>query len=144
MRRIDARRPGNLSATVILRLKKTAPMGHAFSSDTGQGSCRATGVQQSAEKPGGQLPQFQRARVLTEGFGKELISEPNPCLELRLILLDLRTPTDAGFRNPSDVRHRQGCQLVDIRRTRLRAKHRSGSTLKLYRRLRCTSLAPLT
>jgi hypothetical protein len=35
----------------------------------------ARGVQQSLEKAGGQLLQFQRARALTEGFGKELILE---------------------------------------------------------------------
>jgi hypothetical protein len=43
--------------------QKTAPMGHAFFSDAGQESW-ATGVQQSPEKPRGQLPQFQRARML--------------------------------------------------------------------------------
>ena len=35
----------------------------------------ARGVRQSLEKAGGQLPQFQRARALTEGFGKELFSD---------------------------------------------------------------------
>jgi len=49
----------------------------------------------------------------SNGFGKQFFSEPNPCLELRLILLDLRTSTYAGFRNPSDLRHTQACQLVD-------------------------------